>query len=311
MHPTSSGGSRWASLLTGWASLLTDCTAERLAAVQGACAHCVEVQAVCCCFSLSLISRICMAGGKHVAREHLTAASVAAWQPHGQQGGSCASKAAAGAAEACRAHARTRQACSTAWQLDASIAHTQGFGCTIHTHSMTAMCMCRCAVAIAGRVLACRAESRDVPADDGRLLGPDRATASVRRWCVGALCVFLAPFSKWLACRYNAILYVPYQLERLLAFGLLVCADSFLVRPLLHAPTAQCCGRWAVSMLSADVPGASSLRSCSCISLTPQPAGCLHGAADQVLHWCKAAGGCGQLQKISQQRCWCAGASPF
>lgn len=29
--------------------------------------------------------------------------------------------------------------------------------------------------------------------------------------------------------RYNAILYVPYQLERLVSFGMLICADSFLV----------------------------------------------------------------------------------
>lgn len=30
-------------------------------------------------------------------------------------------------------------------------------------------------------------------------------------------------------CRYNAILAVPYQLERFLWFGMLVCLDSFLV----------------------------------------------------------------------------------
>ena len=34
----------------------------------------------------------------------------------------------------------------------------------------------------------------------------------------------------WLACRYNALVYVPYQLERLLWFGTLICCDSFLVR---------------------------------------------------------------------------------
>ena len=31
--------------------------------------------------------------------------------------------------------------------------------------------------------------------------------------------------------RYNAVIYVPYQLERLLDFGFLVCLDSFLVSP--------------------------------------------------------------------------------
>jgi hypothetical protein len=30
--------------------------------------------------------------------------------------------------------------------------------------------------------------------------------------------------------RYNAILYVPYQLERLIWYQLLVCLDTFLVR---------------------------------------------------------------------------------
>ena len=30
--------------------------------------------------------------------------------------------------------------------------------------------------------------------------------------------------------RYNALVYVPYQLERLLLFGVLLCFDSFLVR---------------------------------------------------------------------------------
>lgn len=30
-------------------------------------------------------------------------------------------------------------------------------------------------------------------------------------------------------CRYNAIAYVPYQLERLLWYGLLLCCNSFLV----------------------------------------------------------------------------------
>ena len=30
-------------------------------------------------------------------------------------------------------------------------------------------------------------------------------------------------------CRYNAIMIIPYQLERLLWYGLLVCLDSFLV----------------------------------------------------------------------------------
>ena len=29
--------------------------------------------------------------------------------------------------------------------------------------------------------------------------------------------------------RYNAIMIIPYQLERLLWYGLLVCLDSFLV----------------------------------------------------------------------------------
>ena len=29
--------------------------------------------------------------------------------------------------------------------------------------------------------------------------------------------------------RYNALVYVPYQLERLLLFGVLLCFDSFLV----------------------------------------------------------------------------------
>lgn len=32
----------------------------------------------------------------------------------------------------------------------------------------------------------------------------------------------------WL-CRYNALVYVPYQLERLLWFGTFICCDSFLV----------------------------------------------------------------------------------
>ena len=32
--------------------------------------------------------------------------------------------------------------------------------------------------------------------------------------------------------RYNSILLIPYQLERLLFYGLLVCLDSFLVRAL-------------------------------------------------------------------------------
>ena len=32
-----------------------------------------------------------------------------------------------------------------------------------------------------------------------------------------------------LLVRYNAVIYVPYQLERLLDFGFLVCLDSFLV----------------------------------------------------------------------------------
>ncbi len=32
------------------------------------------------------------------------------------------------------------------------------------------------------------------------------------------------------AGRYNALVYVPYQLERLLLFGVLLCFDSFLVR---------------------------------------------------------------------------------
>ena len=30
-------------------------------------------------------------------------------------------------------------------------------------------------------------------------------------------------------CRYNALVYVPYQLERLLWFGTFICCDSFLV----------------------------------------------------------------------------------
>ena len=30
-------------------------------------------------------------------------------------------------------------------------------------------------------------------------------------------------------CRYNALIFVPYQLERLLWYGLLLCLDSFLV----------------------------------------------------------------------------------
>ena len=36
--------------------------------------------------------------------------------------------------------------------------------------------------------------------------------------------------SRWATCyRYNAIAYVPYQLERLLCYGLLLCCNSFLV----------------------------------------------------------------------------------
>lgn len=31
--------------------------------------------------------------------------------------------------------------------------------------------------------------------------------------------------------RYNFLLYVPYQLERLIQYSLLLCIDSFLVRP--------------------------------------------------------------------------------
>lgn len=30
-------------------------------------------------------------------------------------------------------------------------------------------------------------------------------------------------------CRYNFFIYVPYQLERLITFGTLLCLDSFLV----------------------------------------------------------------------------------
>ena len=31
-------------------------------------------------------------------------------------------------------------------------------------------------------------------------------------------------------CSYNFLLYVPYQLERLILFGFLLCVDCFLVR---------------------------------------------------------------------------------
>jgi hypothetical protein len=31
------------------------------------------------------------------------------------------------------------------------------------------------------------------------------------------------------ACRYNFLLYVPYQLERIMIFGTLLCLYSFLV----------------------------------------------------------------------------------
>lgn len=41
-------------------------------------------------------------------------------------------------------------------------------------------------------------------------------------------------------CRYNAILFVPFQLERLLWYGLLVCLDSFLVSGLHSLLSLQC-----------------------------------------------------------------------
>ena len=48
---------------------------------------------------------------------------------------------------------------------------------------------------------------------------------------------------------YNAILYVPYQLERLLAFGLLICADSFLVGS-LDCPRHAFCNTWPINSFS-------------------------------------------------------------
>ena len=51
--------------------------------------------------------------------------------------------------------------------------------------------------------------------------------------------------------RYNALVYVPYQLERLLSFGVLLCLDSFLV----------------ISTLTSSILSLSVSHSLRCISL--------------------------------------------
>ena len=85
-------------------------------------------------------------------------------------------------------------------------------------------------------------------------------------------------------CRYNAIAYVPYQLERLLWYGLLLCCNSFLVRSsmiviaLLHVVPACC----------------SAFGQCYMIVL--------HSVCVMLLcaHWCNAF--CQQLPAMNA--CW-------
>jgi hypothetical protein len=53
------------------------------------------------------------------------------------------------------------------------------------------------------------------------------------------------------ACRYNFLLYVPYQLERIMIFGTLLCLYSFLVRHSAAAAAAAAAIATAAAMTAA------------------------------------------------------------
>lgn len=57
--------------------------------------------------------------------------------------------------------------------------------------------------------------------------------------------------------RYNAIAYVPYQLERLLCYGLLLCCNSFLVSSIKPIT-------WVAILLHCTAVDSSSWRPYSC-----------------------------------------------
>jgi hypothetical protein len=67
-------------------------------------------------------------------------------------------------------------------------------------------------------------------------------------------------------CRYNFLLYVPYQLERIMIFGTLLCLYSFLVGARCPADVGRflsCC-LWTVFTIVLQCYGM-----CSCYGLIP------------------------------------------
>jgi hypothetical protein len=54
------------------------------------------------------------------------------------------------------------------------------------------------------------------------------------------------------ACRYNFLLYVPYQLERIMIFGTLLCLYSFLVRRSAAAAAAAAAAAVAAALIASS-----------------------------------------------------------
>jgi hypothetical protein len=68
------------------------------------------------------------------------------------------------------------------------------------------------------------------------------AAAAVAAAVLSLLLLLLVMLFFWPSCihRYNFLLYVPYQLERIMIFGTLLCFYSFLVRGWTPFPLWTC-----------------------------------------------------------------------